>query len=354
MDYSAYSTEDFLADESFQAFVFERDPTAVQFWQQWMVQHPAQAPDAKAAVALLQQLAGRRHPAPAPLPPTELAKLWDYMRAPVVPAHQPALRTGRRLRRAGYWVGGALVAVLAVLLLRLNWQRQSNQLAYTWYVAPAGGQQRVMLPDGSRVVLSARSALKLARGWQPGQPREVWLRGEGYFDVRHTAAPALKQVAGAPANVKFTVHAGPLDVAVLGTQFTVLSHDSLTKVVLNSGQIQLSRRADHGEQLLLKPDELAEYNAVRPTTPLTKRPVQAALYSAWTSGQLDFDNTSVADIIAVLQDTYNVRITVGNPALLRQKLTGSLPGHDLDGLLISFSKSLDVNYRRQGNRVWLD
>jgi transmembrane sensor len=276
------------------------------------------------------------------------------MRAPAVPSHQPALRTERRARKVGYRIGSTLVVVLGLLVMRLSWTHQPTVPAYTKYVAPANEQRQVVLPDSSHVVLSARSTLKLAANWQPGQPREVWLQGEGYFDVRHTAAAELKQVAVAPANVKFTVHAGPLDVAVLGTQFTVLSHGNLTKVVLNSGQIQLSRRAYHGGQLILKPGELAEYNAAQPTTPLTKRPVQAALYSAWTSGQLDFNDTPVADIIAVLQDTYNVRITVSDPALLRQKLTGSLPGSDLDGLLTSFSKSLDVKFRRQGNRVWLD
>ena len=352
MDYSAYSTEDFLADESFQAFVLARDPVAVQFWQQWISQHPAQKVGFQEAALLLQQLAGQRPAMPAQLQQAELAKLWHTMREAAAPHAQPVLRTGRRPVWARYWVGVGLLAALGLAATRLSWRPAPT--AYTRYATAAGEQRRVVLPDGSQVVLNAHSALRLAAGWQPGQAREVWLTGDAYFNVRHTAPANMRGVGMAPSAVKFTVHAGPLDVAVLGTQFTVFSHGGQAKVVLNSGQIQLSRHDGGAEELLLKPGELAEYNAARPNAALAKRPVQAALYSAWTSGQLNFENTPVADIIAVLQDTYGVQITVGNPALLRQKLTGSLPGHDLDGLLNSFSKSLDVNYRRQGNRVWLD
>src|SRR5438874_1637888 len=105
MDYSAYSTEDFLADESFQDFVFARDPVALQFWQQWISQHPMQEADFQEAIALLRQLAGQRPPVSAQLKQAELAKLWDNMHEPAALPHQPVLRPGRRARKVGYWVG---------------------------------------------------------------------------------------------------------------------------------------------------------------------------------------------------------------------------------------------------------
>jgi ferric-dicitrate binding protein FerR (iron transport regulator) len=143
-------------------------------------------------------------------------------------------------------------------------------------------------------------------------------------------------------------------VAVLGTQFTVFNHNARPEVVLSSGQIALTARRGRQKPLLLKPGEMAVYNAATPEAPLSKRPVQAALYSAWTSGQLDFNETPVPEIIAALQATYGIQITVRNPGLLRQKLTGSLPGNDLDGMLAALGKSLDVNVHRAGKRVSLD
>jgi transmembrane sensor len=353
MKYAHYSTEDFLADESFQAFVLGSDPAAAEFWPQWLAQHPAQAADFQEAATLLRQLVGQHAPVSAQLQREEAAKLRQRIREVANAAPQPALRSGRRARRLAYGWVAALLVVVGLLVAGLGlWRRPTA--TYTHYTAPAGAPHAVVLPDGSRVVLQANARLTLAAAWQPGRAREVWLTGDAYFDVAHTAPAALKAVALAPDDVKFTVHAGPLDVAVLGTQFTVFNHNARPKVVLNSGQIALTARRGPQKPVLLRPGELAVYNAATPAAPLSTRPVQAALYSAWTSGQLDFTDTPVPEIIAALQDTYGIQITVHNPGLLRQKLTGSLPGNDLDGMLVALSKSLDVNVRRAGKQISLD
>jgi ferric-dicitrate binding protein FerR (iron transport regulator) len=355
MKYSHYSTEDFLADESFQAYVLGRDPAAAQFWPQWLAQHPAQEADFQEAAALLRQLAGQHAPVSAELQRAEAAKLRQHIREVASTGPQPLLRSGRRARRLQVGWAAALLVVVGLLVAGLGLWRQSTAApTYTYYTASGGAPQSVVLPDGSRVVLQANGKLTLATTWQPGHAREVWLTGDAYFDVAHTAPAALKAVALAPDHVKFTVHAGPLEVAVLGTQFTVFNHNARPKVVLNSGQIALTTRHGSQQPLLLKPGELAVYNAATPAAPLSKRPVQAALYSAWTSGQLDFNDMPVPDIIAALQDTYGIQITVRNPSLLRQKLTGSLPGNDLEGMLAALGKSLDVTIHRTGRQVSLD
>jgi len=353
MKYSHYATEDFLADESFQAYVLGHDPAAAEFWPQWLAQHPAQAADFQEAATLLRQLVGQRAPVPAELQRAEAAKLRQRMQEVAAAVPQPRLRSGRRARRQVGWVA-ALLVVVGLLAVGVGLWRRPAAATYTYYTAPGTAPRPVVLPDGSRVVLQANAQLKLATTWQPGHAREVWLAGDAYFDVAHTAPAALKAVAQAPARVKFTVHAGPLDVAVLGTQFTVFNHNARPEVVLSSGQIALTARRGPQKPLLLKPGELAVYNAATPAAPLSKRPVQAALYSAWTSGQLDFNDTPVPDIIAALQATYGIQITVRNPGLLRQKLTGSLPGNDLDGMLAALGKSLDISVHRAGKRVSLD
>ncbi len=355
MNRTAYATEDFLADESFQAFVFESDPAAAAFWRGWIIQHPAKEAEFYEAAAVLQQLVGQPQPLLAALKQDELAKLWRSMQHPARPRAQPALRTGRRATRTRNWAVAAVVALVLALTGLNLWRRPAPAVAFTRYATRSGERQQVLLPDGSRVTLNGNSVLRLAAAWAPGQPREVWLTGEAYFNVQHTAPAKLKAVAAAPNNVKFTVHAGTLDVAVLGTQFTVLQVAGTTKVVLNEGQIQLSRRlAGKPEPVLMKPGELVEYNEAAPQAPLVKRVVQPELYSAWTSGHLDFDNTPIAEIITLLEDAYGLRITLANPALRQQKLTGSIPTHDLDVLLNTMGKSLDATVRRKGNRVWLD
>lgn len=362
MDHAVYSTEDFLADESFQAFVLERDPTATQFWRSWLIMHPAKEPDFNEAVAVLALFLTHQHqPVSAALQQQELTKLWKSMRRGAAPiATRPALRTARARR----WAGAGLAAS-ALLLAGLGLWRQSSPnlrpaasaTAWTRYATPAGARRQLTLPDGSRVTLNANSELKLAATWPAGQAlREVWLTGEAFFEVRHTAPPELRAVAAAPAAAKFIVHAGTLDVAVLGTQFNVHQAAGKTEVVLTAGQVQLRRPGPGAEPaaIIMRPGELVKYDEKTPWVALERRSVRAALYSAWVSGRLDLKDTPVADIVAMLEDRHGVKITLNNPDLSRQKLTGSLPNHDLNTLLDALSKSLDVNVRRQGNQVWLD
>ncbi|WP_167852102.1 FecR family protein [Hymenobacter elongatus] len=355
MTYAAYSTEDFLADESFQAFVLESDADAVQFWRRCIIQHPTKETEFYEAVAVLQLLATQRKPVEEALKKEELTKLWQSMQPPVPTRARPALRTARRTRQ---WTAAAIATTVLLVLAGLGlWRRPAPAAAPAWtrYATHPDERRQVRLPDGSSVVLNASSTLRMASAWTPRQPRKVWLTGGAYFNVRHTAPARLKTVAAAPNNVKFVVHTGPLDVAVLGTQFTVLSYVGKTKVVLNTGQIQLSRRQPgHLDQVLMKPGELVEYNAATPAAPLAKRAVKAAFYSAWTQGQLDFDNTPVGEIVTLLEDTYGLHITRRDATLRQQKLTGSVPNHDLDELLSALGKSLDVKVFRTGNRVTLD
>ncbi|WP_233636167.1 FecR family protein [Hymenobacter setariae] len=355
MPYTAYSTDDFLADESFQSFVIDHDPAATQFWRAWAAEHPGKQAEFDEAVALLQLLAtGQLQTLPQSLKQAETAKLWQAMHAVPEPKAQPALRVGQRARR---WAGAALGALALGFAGVGLWQRATSPptLAWTSYATKAGERRKLTLPDGSRVTLNANSVLKLATTWQPGHAREVWLTGEAFFRVQHTALVQLTAVATAPANVKFTVHAGPLDVAVLGTQFDVLNRPGRTKVVLQSGQVQLRHvRAGRPETLLLKPGELAEFRPAATAAPLAKRPVDAALYAAWTSGNLDFADTPAAAVFALLEDTYGLHITLRNPALRQQKLSGSVPSQDLDVLLATLAKSLDTNVHRTGNHVRFD
>jgi transmembrane sensor len=353
MSYTAYSTDDFLADESFQSFVIDHEPVAEQFWRAWIAQHPTKQAEFDEAVALLQLLATGQSPLlPQSLKQTETEKLWHALRA--APTPQPILRAGRHTRR---WVGAA-VAALALGFAGIGlWQRAAVAPTPAWtnYTTKADERRDLTLPDGSRVTLNANSVLKLATTWQPGHAREVWLAGEAFFRVRHTAPAQLTAVAAAPAKVKFTVHAGPLDVAVLGTQFDVLNRPGRSKVILQSGQVQLRHLlAGRSETLLLKPGELAEFRPNAAAEPLAKRPVNAALYAGWASGHLDFVDTPASEVIALLEDTYGLRITLRNPALRQQKLTGSVPSQDLDVLLATLAKSLDTSVHRTGNQVRFD
>ena len=346
MDFTRYSADDFFLDESFQAFVAAADSDAGRFWRAWLAEHPAQRAEADRAYALVRGL-GRAQPfaLPAGVEDAEFRRLQQAIRPP---AGRPRLRSQRRTR--------ALIGTLALLLLAAGlgwwqWLRPATLAgAATRYATGAGQHRTVALPDGSVVVLNASSTLTTAARWTAHTPREVWLTGEGYFKVAHLAPRAVADIAGAPANVKFVVHAGALNVAVLGTQFDVINRPGNAKVVLTSGKIAVERRSwITRENLLMQPGDLVETSADRPR--LAKRHVPAALYLAWTKGFFEFHQTPVRDIAQLLHDTYGLQVTVADPAILEQVVSGAVAVTKSEFLLPALAESLDLKVTRTGNAV---
>jgi transmembrane sensor len=342
MDYTNYSITDFVADESFQAFVANADSDAGRFWQTWLAEHPAQKGEADQAYALVQGLGPNQlYPVPAQLKHQELLRLRQSLRTS---STQPWLSWQRRTRLL---VGTSAAALLAVVGW---WQWPTITGPTTQYLAGPNQQRTLTLPDGSVVVLNGNATLTTAAQWPAAAPREVWLTGEAYFRVTHRTAPAVRDIAAAPASAKFVVHAGGLDIAVLGTQFTVNNQPTSTKVVLNSGKVAVDRHAWFTrENLLMQPGDLVETSTAAPS--LARRHVQPALYSAWTQGQLQLQQTLVRDIVQLLRDNYGWQVQVTDSALLHQTLTGVLPANNSDLLLPALAKSLGVQVTRTGNLV---
>ncbi|HMP29959.1 MAG TPA: FecR domain-containing protein, partial [Saprospiraceae bacterium] len=67
--------------------------------------------------------------------------------------------------------------------------------------------RNVILPDGSTVILNAKSSLRYSKNWKDAENRKVWLDGEGYFSV----------VKGVSLGQKFEVITNGLSVVVEGT-----------------------------------------------------------------------------------------------------------------------------------------
>ncbi|GAB3298208.1 FecR family protein [Hymenobacter tenuis] len=345
MDFTRYSVEDFVLDESFQEFVANPHSEAGLFWQSWLSEHPQQQAAAQEAYNLVRGLSpAQPFPVPAGLKHQELLRLRQRLQAPLVPP--PRLRSQRRARVL--WVSSLALLVL-VAAGWWQWSRpgSSSRIRY----ATASQQRRtITLPDGSVVTLNANSTLTTARQWTASSPREVWLTGEGFFQVTHRTSQPVPNIQAAPANVKFVVHAGKLAISVVGTEFDVKSRGGETKVVLRSGKVLVDRQAGLlREKLAMQPGDLVETSAARPR--LSRRRVQPELYSAWTQDWLRFRATPVREIVQLLRSSYNLQVEVSDDAILNQEITGDVPANSLDVLLPALAKALDIQVTRTGNKV---
>jgi len=254
----------------------------------------------------------------------------------------PAAPVAPRWRR---WAAAAAVA--GTLLGGGSWWLLTHQAApATQRYATAYGQTRtVRLPDGSSVMLNGHSALRYPAAWAAGQPREVWLDGEGYFAVQHQAD-----------NQRFVVHtAAGFNVEVLGTQFTVSRRRDQGRVVLLSGKVRVHFDNRQQPDVILKPGELVETREVQPAQPVVTayRAVRTAPYASWKDAQLVLDETTIAELATRLHDTYGLVVEVATPELNRRRVTGTVPVRDLTVLLQSLEEIFHLQATRQGNHLTL-
>jgi ferric-dicitrate binding protein FerR (iron transport regulator) len=263
-----------------------------------------------------------------------LQRLRDRIDTPLVLTPVPSQNWfSQPMRWAAVFIGALLLSVGAFYSYRLLYPTDLvQQTAY-------GKTCKLRLPDGSIVTLNGNSRLRYAPNWASGQTREVWLDGEGFFHVTHQ-----------PNHERFIVNLpNKLKIEVLGTEFNVLARESRSKVVLNNGKIQLDVGKQAKEKLVMKPGDL--FYADISTKVYYRKHVDAASQSAWLTGKLKFDGTSLEEVAQMLEDTYGVTVIIADTDLRRQTLSGTVPNQSMQTILNGLSTVFDLHITQQNNRI---
>ncbi|CAD6881211.1 hypothetical protein [Methylomonas albis] len=206
----------------------------------------------------------------------------------------------------------------------------------TDYRTSIGEQQTVQLADGSQMQLNTNTQLSVRLSWWR---REIELQqGEAMFKVAHQAWRP------------FTVHTGDLQIKDIGTVFNV-RHDTLgTAVSVLEGEVSLlAGRSWFGENLAAGFSRKIDQNGHWQKSGKTS----VEQVAAWTSGQLLFDHTPLAEVVAELERYHTVRFAFADPALAKQTLSGSFNSADLKPFLQALEKILPIRVQRQKQTIVL-
>lgn len=324
--YHLFKKEDFLEDAFFLEWVKYATPEATAFWTAYRDSAPENLAEMEQAAAALTGILSLERITPAA---GEKAAVWQNIlsrlqETPVVPITH---HTRKR------WL---VAAVLLPLLIAAAWyllMPEKMKRIESGY----GQQVRVTLPDSSVVILNAHSALSYYQ-WKEGK-REVWLEGEALFEVRH---------ADMPAATHFTVHAGQIQVEVLGTIFNVKQRRGHTEVFLKQGKVKVSSQKDH-QTLLLQPAERAAYHDSTGILEKAMADKDAAL--AWTANKMQLRKTTVRDIIYTLQDIYGFNIILQDPSIANRTLEGTLSLDNVNNVLFELSAILNVKIEKNNDTL---
>ena len=176
------------------------------------------------------------------------------------------------------------------------------------HFVPAGKREQIILPDSSRVWLNSGSVLIYPSTFI-GQTRDVYLSGEGYFEVEKNVEQP------------FIVKARTLNVEVLGTRFNILAYPEVKQIAttLEEGSVRVCLQDNDKKVYHLVPDEQLVYHIDSGIADIKK--VVSADYSDWREGGLFFDNYSFSDIIRILQRTYGVNVHLQTSIYNNNKIT---------------------------------
>lgn len=219
---------------------------------------------------------------------------------------------------------------------RVTGGQQQEETLSNRIVIPRGGEFKLILADGTAVWLNSDSELSYPTAFA-GQKREVFLRGEAYFDVKPDSLHP------------FIVHVDEVRIQVLGTQFNINTYaEGSIKTVLVEGSVDLRNRA--GEHVVLTPNRMADYRTVEGRFELTDVDVQP--HVAWREGNFIFRSESLESIMNKLSVWYDLNVFYANEGLRDIRLSGNLERFsDVGKLFSKFEQISEARFKIQGKNV---
>jgi len=263
-----------------------------------------------------------------------------------------------------YLIGGlAIAAAIITVFIILNRKpaEAGKSLAKNFNEISTrnGSRTRISLPDGSTVWLNAGSKLLYDKNFD-SQLREVTLAGEGYFDVvKNPVKP-------------FIIHAGKVDIKVLGTLFNVKSYpgEKLTEASLIRGSIEVMIKDRPEEKIILKPnekiivsnDQLTEkapaVNPVGRNEPivaishLNYEPTDSTIIeTSWVENKLIFQNESFKDLAIRLERWFGVTIQFDNEEVQQLRFGGTFTHETIHQALAALKITGGFNYKIEKDHV---
>lgn len=189
------------------------------------------------------------------------------------------------------------------------------------------------LPDGTTVTINKGSSLSYNSRFR-GDTRNVSLKGEAFFDVTPNK------------NKPFIITTDNASIKVVGTSFNVKSSSEVTEVIVETGIVEVSKKANT-VQLLPKQKATVLNSKSEPV----KEEVLDVLYNYYRTKELVCNNTPLWRLVDVLNDVYGSNITIANTAAKDMAITTTFKNESLDYILNTISSTLNVQVEKNGNLI---
>ncbi len=233
------------------------------------------------------------------------------------------------------WVriaAAVLVVVGAAMIINRSMSDQAGMEFQT-----AADTQQITLPDGTHVTLNRNSMLSYDGNFND-LDRTVQLSGEAFFDV--TPNPQKP----------FIISSGSARVEVVGTSFNVAAPENENSVTVSveTGVVRLSR-ASADNSLELRAGEAGALP--RDPNGQPARIDRDVNYRSWATQHVEFNGTSLRDVVKTLNATYGSNIVIAGAVSDDCVLTTTFDQQTLEDVLRVLESTLDLTYRINGKTI---
>ncbi len=232
------------------------------------------------------------------------------------------------------WVGQ-----YSIMLLSFTDQTTAKSSPNNWEIKTNSENiaRAVRLPDGSNVVLEPNSTIRYLSRFKAAK-REVYLDGEGFFEVAHNERQP------------FVVYAKQVTAKVLGTSFTVraFKEDKDVIVAVKTGRVSVDTPSDDHSSvpsnIILMPNQEMIYN--QDDRQLAKRIVETPLplLPSEEIKRMRFVDAPLKDVLEAIEKIYGVDLVFDEAKFASCVITTSISGGGIYTRLDIISNAIGIKY----------
>jgi transmembrane sensor len=212
---------------------------------------------------------------------------------------------------------------------------------------PAGGQYKLILPDGSLVILNSSSSLKYPVVFDDKE-RVVELTGEGYFEA-HPQTPSRRE--GASKTPFIVMLKNGAQVEVVGTHFNIMAYDDEKDIeaTLLEGKVRVGSRESGVVSRELVPGQQAKKGVNGEWSVVSGVDTNAVV--AWKNGRFQFKDATIETIMRQVARWYDAEIVYDGKVNYHFNVTTIYRKEPLSELLDVLEKTNRVHFSVEGKRI---
>lgn len=235
-----------------------------------------------------------------------------------------ALKRGKSNTRRNLMMAACLTGILVIAAWVFFSEKEVSIVA-------SNSNRQLTLPDGSSVVLRNGATISFPKVFSE---RAVTLSGEAYFDV------------SPDKDHPFRIKTSRASFEVLGTSFVINSNNSYDRLVVASGKVAVTNKAEDRHIVAAREAVLLNDKGFDLTT------VKDSNYLSWQTGILKFENTPISQVAEELSDYYNVYIKPDS-AVMDLSITAKFDHQPIRDVLEEIKLVTNIGYIHQHDTILL-